>query len=148
MAQARFADSISFFLNIPWKWNNLVSLRPNYFIFIGYWKTGGREGFRVNPLNLLIRHNTTKVCFLMIQHHSSWASSLWHRQVTKTQMSLQICIVWQEPSLLVYINKSCRKWNLVSLNSCKYMSKALCTWENVVTLILPMDLPNYQTDSD
>ena len=24
------------FLNIPWKWNNLVSLRPNYFIFMGY----------------------------------------------------------------------------------------------------------------
>ena len=24
-----FADFISFFLNIPWKWNNLVSPRPN-----------------------------------------------------------------------------------------------------------------------
>ena len=23
-------------LNIPWKWNNLVSVRPNYFIFMGY----------------------------------------------------------------------------------------------------------------
>ena len=38
-----FADFISFFLNIPWKWNdlvnNLVSLRPNYFIFIWYLKT-------------------------------------------------------------------------------------------------------------
>ena len=30
--------------NIPsWKRNNLVSLRPNYFIFIGYLKTGGEE---------------------------------------------------------------------------------------------------------
>ena len=28
-----FAD---FILNIPWKLNNLVSVRPNYFIFIGY----------------------------------------------------------------------------------------------------------------
>ena len=36
----RFADLISFFLNIPLKWNNLVSLRPNYFIFIGFLKTG------------------------------------------------------------------------------------------------------------
>ena len=27
-----------FFLNIPWKWNNLVSVRPNYFIFTGYLK--------------------------------------------------------------------------------------------------------------
>ena len=32
----RFDDFISFFLNISWKWNNLVSLRPNYLIFIGY----------------------------------------------------------------------------------------------------------------
>ena len=24
------------FLNILWKWNNLVSMRPNYFIFMGY----------------------------------------------------------------------------------------------------------------
>ena len=24
------------FLNILWKWNNLVSVRPNYFIFMGY----------------------------------------------------------------------------------------------------------------
>ena len=31
-----FSDFISFFLNIPWKWNNLVSLRPNYLIFTGY----------------------------------------------------------------------------------------------------------------
>ena len=27
---------ISMILNIRWKWNNLVSMRPNYFIFIGY----------------------------------------------------------------------------------------------------------------
>ena len=32
----RFADFIVFVLNIPWKWNNLVSLRPNYLIFIGF----------------------------------------------------------------------------------------------------------------
>ena len=31
------------FLNIVWKWNNLVSLKPNYFIFTGYLKTGGGE---------------------------------------------------------------------------------------------------------
>ena len=44
-----FADFISIFLDIPWKWNNLVSLRPNYFIFIGYLKTGvcgGGGGWR------------------------------------------------------------------------------------------------------
>ena len=42
----RFADFVSFFLNIPIsheKQNNLVSLRPNYFLFIGYLKTRGRE---------------------------------------------------------------------------------------------------------
>ena len=51
-----FADFISFFLNIQWKWNNLVSLRPlrpNYFIFIGCLKTGAGEGVQVNPLNPL-----------------------------------------------------------------------------------------------
>ena len=44
----RFADFISFFLN-------LVSLRPNYFIFIGYLKTGGggggQRGGSGEPLN-------------------------------------------------------------------------------------------------
>ena len=64
-----------FFLNIPWKWNNLVSLRPKYFIFIGYLKTmvltetklfhfhmifenGGQGGgFEWTPLNpFSIRH--------------------------------------------------------------------------------------------
>ena len=38
---------ISFILNIPWKWNNLVSLRPNYFIFRGYL-------IAENPLNPLL----------------------------------------------------------------------------------------------
>ena len=36
---SRVTDYVSFFLNTPWKWNSLVS--PNYFIFIGYLKTGG-----------------------------------------------------------------------------------------------------------
>ena len=43
----RFADYILFFSNIPWKRNNLVSLRPNYFICVGYFvknKIGGIEG--------------------------------------------------------------------------------------------------------
>ena len=39
-----------FSYNFPWKWNNLVSLRSNYFIFIGYLKTGGGGGGRGNPL--------------------------------------------------------------------------------------------------
>ena len=56
----RFSDFIPFFLNTPWKWNNLVSLRPNYFIFIGYLKTGARRGVQANPLNRLwIRHCRT-----------------------------------------------------------------------------------------
>ena len=45
----RFADFISFFLNMPWKRDNLVSGRPNYFIFIGYLKTRGREGGSSEP---------------------------------------------------------------------------------------------------
>ena len=38
----RSADFISFFSNIPLKSNNLVSLTPNYFIFMG--GGGGMEG--------------------------------------------------------------------------------------------------------
>ena len=45
----RFADFISLLLNIPYKWNNLASLRPNYFIFIGYLKSGGGWGEGVEP---------------------------------------------------------------------------------------------------
>ena len=44
-----FTDFLSLLLNIPWKWNNLVSLRPNYFIFIGYLKTEGGEGGLSKP---------------------------------------------------------------------------------------------------
>ena len=44
-----FADLISFFLNIPRKWNNLVSLRPNYYNFIGYLKmpSGSPSGWSI-----------------------------------------------------------------------------------------------------
>ena len=53
----RFADWIYFSLNIPWKWNNLVSLRPNYFIFIGYLKNWGQGGVKANlPNPLWIPH--------------------------------------------------------------------------------------------
>ena len=45
----RFANFISSFLNILRKLNNLVSLRPNYFNFIGYLKTWGREGGLSEP---------------------------------------------------------------------------------------------------
>ena len=37
------------FLNILWKWNNLVPVRPNYFIFIGYL---GRMFKRTPQLNI------------------------------------------------------------------------------------------------
>ena len=50
----RFANFISNFLNVPWKWNNLVSQRPNYFIFIGYFITrerGSSEPPLDPPLN-------------------------------------------------------------------------------------------------
>ena len=36
------------FLKYLMKWNNLVSLRPNYFIFIGYLKTWARERVQAN----------------------------------------------------------------------------------------------------
>ena len=43
-----FANFHSFF-----SWNNLASLRPNYYLFIGYLKLGTRKGVWANPLNLL-----------------------------------------------------------------------------------------------
>ena len=46
----RFADFISFLLNIPWKWNNLISLRPNYFFFYRIFKNGGQRGVSSEPL--------------------------------------------------------------------------------------------------
>ena len=44
----RFADFFYFILfKYPMKMNNLVSLRPNYFIFIGYLKMGVGEGVSI-----------------------------------------------------------------------------------------------------
>ena len=48
----RFADFIWFFLNIPWKWNNLVSLRPNCFFLIGYLKMRSGDGGSRGPSEL------------------------------------------------------------------------------------------------
>ena len=44
MVGVRFADFISFFLNIPWKWNNLVSYETKLFRFHRILKTGGGGG--------------------------------------------------------------------------------------------------------
>ena len=43
--------SSHFFLNISSKWNNLVSLRPNYFLCIGYLKTEEGRGVERTPWN-------------------------------------------------------------------------------------------------
>ena len=40
------------FLNILWKWNNLVTVRPNYFIFMGYLRKT-REISKANPHNFI-----------------------------------------------------------------------------------------------
>ena len=70
----RFTYFISFFLNmlnIPWKWNNLVSLRPNYFIFMGYLKTGDGEGVlanHLNPLWIFHWHHSYKMLLKLLIH--------------------------------------------------------------------------------
>ena len=72
----RFADFISFFLNISGKRNNLISLRPNYFIFIAYLKTGAGRGFKQTPWTPLdppLVYTTLpkvclKVCFHLIEN--------------------------------------------------------------------------------
>ena len=71
------ADFISFFLNIPWKWNNLVSLRPNDF-FIGCLKTGGEA----NPLRIRLCTMTISICDksdLIKQKCQYWVGTSIHR---------------------------------------------------------------------
>ena len=77
----RFAYFISFFLNILRKWNNLVSLRPNYFIFKGYLRTWSGEGVQANSPNPIWIH---------------------HWRNRKTQVSLCISSVWLESLLFVW----------------------------------------------
>ena len=45
-----------FFLNIQWKWNNLVSQRPNYFSFKRIFKNWDGEGIRAKSLTHIWRH--------------------------------------------------------------------------------------------
>ena len=49
------------YLKYPMKINNLVSLSPNYLIFIGYFKTGSREApsgsARETPLDPPLHHS-------------------------------------------------------------------------------------------
>ena len=99
----RFADFISFFLNIPWTWNNLVTLRPNYFIFIGYFKSVGREGVQAIPLNpLWFRHwiitQTTPTCwwaayfYFFIMCHVGNTCFLWRTNVWCRHELLLFCM--------------------------------------------------------
>ena len=84
-----FADFISFFLNIPWKWNNLVSLRPNNFIFIGYLKMGRGEGVWGIPLNpLWIRHCSDR--------HNIWIlDSSAHLHYLNNYMLIVFAFIWR-----------------------------------------------------
>ena len=43
------------FLNILWKWNYLVSVRPNYFIFMWYLRKNGIKSAKRTPIPLYIR---------------------------------------------------------------------------------------------
>ena len=68
-----FADLSNCFLNSPWKWNYLVSPRPNYFIFIGYFKTGGQwAGFKPTPswsttAHILAKENKLRVLVFYLE---------------------------------------------------------------------------------
>ena len=44
-----FGNFVTVFLSTQWKWNNLVSLRPNYFVYIGYLKRGRVGGLSEPP---------------------------------------------------------------------------------------------------
>ena len=75
----RIADVISFFQNIPWKWNNLVSLRPYYFIFVGFLKReagggGGSSGVKGEPFERtpLTSSGSATATFLIPQVSAAW----------------------------------------------------------------------------
>ena len=94
----RFADFASFFLNIPWKWKTLVSLKPNYFIFIEYLKTGDGEEVWANPLNpLLIRPNPTEA---VREHFDSWHFDLCH-----FDLWLIVCDLWHVAKFGLFLCK-------------------------------------------
>ena len=77
-----FADFISFFLKIPFEWNILATLRPNYFIFKGYLKTGVGRGSSEPPnalerlLDPPLNFHTQKVC-LWINCKNNNSSNKW-----------------------------------------------------------------------
>ena len=61
----------SYILNILWKWNNLVSLRPNYFIFIEYL-------IAENPLNPLFPNNFAHLNDFSIRSFDCMVLRLFH----------------------------------------------------------------------
>ena len=50
----RFADFISFFLNIPWKTNNLVSPETKFFHFHRIFKTGDGEDLLLGDKQIIV----------------------------------------------------------------------------------------------
>ena len=86
----RFANFISFILNIPWKWNNLVSVRPNYFIFIGYLIAG--RGSQ-SPLDLPLQY---------APNHPLSTEQYWTLQVT--QLSEYLFKGHYLENLLIWMN--------------------------------------------
>ena len=79
---------ISFCFNIQWKWNNLVSLRPNYFIFIGYLNTLGREGVRVTP------HEPPLDPPLLLWKKNDWQTPF-NTEMDNSILTVWICTGWK-----------------------------------------------------
>ena len=95
----RFADLFSFFLHILWKWNNLVSLRPNYFIFIGYLKIGGKDGGSVEPPWTpldppLVRYQNQKndcpLSYFQLAHINDWPLLCFRRSRKDVEQQLDV----------------------------------------------------------
>ena len=140
-----FADFISSFLNIPWKWNNLVSLRPNYFIFSGYLKSvcvwgggGGREGFEANPLSSLWIHLCQK------SYLESWGSDNchWYADLGSSEVfmgSIYIYILLKTyKQYSIYPKKIRKQWKPRSDSSWGYLIVTANTIPNIWFWILIM----------
>ena len=64
------------FLNILWKWNNLVSVRPNYSMFMGYLRNM-RYNQQSYPQHIYTYELTFQKCWIRAWHPNPTTTSSW-----------------------------------------------------------------------
>ena len=147
VVRVRFADFISFSEIYQKKWNNLVSLRPNYFIFVGHLKTDATSN-HLNPLwtnhwcmpywdvryqvHVRVRYHISlhslNVSFifkhaLLQMSHGMRFPTMWYVRQAKPQISLRIRAVWSEPLLVACIFYECWATDWTKCEDSKLISR-------------------------